>query len=103
MDLDLSPQDQAFRDEVRAFLEENLSEDLREAGRKTAGVFAEMDAGRRWHKVLAKRGWSAPSWPAEHGGTGWNATQRYIFARESTAADAPRIFSMGLRMVVPSS
>ena len=101
MDLSLSPQDQAFRDEVRAFLDENLSEDLREAGRKTGGVFAEMEAGLRWHKVLAKRGWSAPSWPVEHGGTGWNATQRYIFARESTAVDAPRIFSMGLRMVGP--
>ena len=73
MDLSLSPQDQAFRDEVRAFLDENLSEDLREAGRKTGGVFAEMEAGLRWHKVLAKRGWSAPSWPVEHGGTGWNA------------------------------
>ena len=61
MDLSLSPQDQAFRDEVRAFLDENLSEDLREAGRKTGGVFAEMEAGLRWHKVLAKRGWSAPT------------------------------------------
>jgi alkylation response protein AidB-like acyl-CoA dehydrogenase len=101
VDLSLSPQDQAFRDEVRAFLDENLSEDLREAGRKTGGVFAEMEAGLRWHKVLAKRGWSAPTWPVEYGGTGWNATQRYIYARESVAVDAPRIFSMGLRMVGP--
>jgi len=101
VDLSLSPQDRAFRDEVRAFFDENLSEDLREAGRKTGGVFAEFDAGLRWHKVLAKRGWSAPTWPVEYGGTGWNATQRYVFARESTAVDAPRIFSMGLRMVGP--
>ncbi|HLG47986.1 MAG TPA: acyl-CoA dehydrogenase family protein [Reyranella sp.] len=101
MDLELSPEDQAFRDEVRRFLDENLSEDLREAGRKTGGVFADFSAGLRWHKVLAQRGWSAPSWPREYGGTGWNATQRYIFARESAAADAPRIFSMGLRMVGP--
>ena len=43
MDLALSPQDEAFRDEVRRFLDENLSEDLREAGRKTGGVFAEID------------------------------------------------------------
>jgi alkylation response protein AidB-like acyl-CoA dehydrogenase len=101
VDLSLSPQDQAFRDEVRRFLDDNLSEDLREAGRKTAGVFAEFEAGQRWHKVLAGRGWSAPAWPKEHGGTGWSATQRYIFARESMAADAPRIFAMGLRMVGP--
>lgn len=101
MDLALSPQDEAFRDEVRRFLDENLTEDLREAGRKTGGVFADVDAGLRWHKVLAKRGWSAPSWPTEYGGTGWNATQRYIFARECIAVDAPRIFAMGLRMVGP--
>ncbi|MFI5030533.1 MAG: acyl-CoA dehydrogenase family protein [Reyranellales bacterium] len=101
MDLDLSPEDQAFRDEVRRFLDENLSEDLREAGAKTGGVFADFAAGLRWHKVLAQRGWSAPSWPKEYGGTGWDATQRYVFARECTAVDAPRIFSMGLRMVGP--
>ncbi len=101
MDLSLSPQDEAFREEVRAFLAESLTEDLREAGRKTAGVFADFAAGLRWHKVLAGRGWSAPTWPKEYGGTGWNATQRYIFARECIAADAPRIFSMGIRMVGP--
>jgi len=101
LDLSLSPQDEAFRTEVRRFLDENLTDDLREAGRKTGGVFAEFDAGQRWHKVLAKKGWSAPSWPKEHGGTGWTATQRYIFARECTTADAPRIFTMGVRMVGP--
>jgi alkylation response protein AidB-like acyl-CoA dehydrogenase len=101
VDLALGPEDQAFRDEVRDFLVHNLSEDLREAGRKTGGVFAEFAAGLRWHKVLAKRGWSAPTWPREYGGTGWSATQRYIFARECIAADAPRIFSMGIRMVGP--
>ena len=101
MDMALSPQDEAFRDEVRHFLDENLSEDLREAGRKTGGVFAEIAAGLRWHKVLAQRGWSAPTWPKEYGGTGWSEIQRYIFARECAAADAPRIFAMGLRMVGP--
>ena len=101
MDLALSPQDEAFRDEVRHFLDENLSADLREAGRKTGGVFADFEAGLRWQRVLAKRGWAAPTWPQEYGGTGWSATQRYVFARECTMADAPRIFSMGLRMVGP--
>ncbi len=101
MDLALSPQDEAFRDEVRQFLDRDLTDDLREAGRKTGGVFADFGAGQRWHKVLAKRGWSAASWPKEYGGTGWSATQRYIFSRECAAADAPRIFSMGIRMVGP--
>src|SRR5437868_5349501 len=101
MDLALSPQDEAFRDEVRSFLDDNLSDDLREAGRKTGGVFADIAAGLRWHKVLAGRGWSAPTWPREFGGTGWSATQRYLFSRECAAVDAPRIFSMGIRMVGP--
>jgi alkylation response protein AidB-like acyl-CoA dehydrogenase len=101
MDLALSHEDEAFRGEVRRFLDDNLSEDLREAGRKTGGVFADIAAGVRWHKVLAGRGWSAPTWPREYGGTGWSATQRYIFSRECTAADAPRIFAMGIRMVGP--
>jgi alkylation response protein AidB-like acyl-CoA dehydrogenase len=101
LELDLGPQDEAFRTEVRRFLDENLTEDLREAGRKTGGVFAEFAASQRWHKVLANRGWSAPSWPKEYGGTGWTATQRYIFSRECTAVDAPRIFTMGVRMVGP--
>jgi alkylation response protein AidB-like acyl-CoA dehydrogenase len=101
MDLTLGAEDQAFRDEVRRFLDDNLSEDLREAGRKTGGVFGDFAAGLRWHRTLARRGWSAPTWPAEYGGTGWTASQRYIFSRECTAADAPRIFSMGIRMVGP--
>ena len=101
MDLTLSREDEDFRAEVRRFLDENLTQDLREAGRKTTGVFAEYAAGMRWHKILARRGWSAPSWPKEYGGTGWSATQRYIFSRECIAADAPRIFAMGLRMVGP--
>jgi alkylation response protein AidB-like acyl-CoA dehydrogenase len=70
-------------------------------GGATTGVFAEYAAGMRWHKILARRGWSAPTWPKEYGGTGWSATQRYIFSRECIAADAPRIFAMGLRMVGP--
>jgi alkylation response protein AidB-like acyl-CoA dehydrogenase len=101
MDLTLSREDEDFRTEVRRFLDENLTQDLREAGRKTTGVFADYAAGMRWHKILARRGWSAPSWPKEYGGTGWSATQRYIFSRECIAADAPRIFAMGLRMVGP--
>lgn len=101
MDLTLSREDEDFRTEVRHFLDENLTQDLREAGRKTTGVFADYAAGMRWHRILARRGWSAPSWPREYGGTGWSATQRYIFARECIAADAPRIFAMGLRMVGP--
>src|SRR5262245_66642305 len=101
MDLALSQEDEAFRDEVRRFLDDNLTDDLREAGRKTGGVFADIAAGLRWHKVLAERGWAAPTWPKEHGGTGWSATERYIFARVCAAVDAPGIFSMGRARAAP--
>jgi alkylation response protein AidB-like acyl-CoA dehydrogenase len=101
MDLALGPDDLAFQDEVRAFLRDNLTPDLRQAGARTGGVFAEFEIGMRWHRILARRGWAATTWPKEHGGPGWTATQRYIFARECTAFDAPRVFNMGVRMVGP--
>lgn len=101
MDLLLSAEDKAFQAEVRDFIATNLPPDAREAGRKAGGVFAQFEAGQRWNKILHKRGWSAPSWPTEHGGPGWTAMQRYLFARECTASDCPRVFSMGVRMVGP--
>ena len=94
------PAGRAFRDEVRRFLDEHLTEDLREAGRKTGGVFADMDAGLRWHKVLAKRGWSAPTWPAEYGGTGWTRPSA-TSSRANARRRAPGLFAMGMRMVGP--
>ena len=63
MDLSLSPDDQAFQQEVRQFFTENLTPDLREAGALTGGVFAEVEASMRWHRKLAKKGWSATTWP----------------------------------------
>jgi alkylation response protein AidB-like acyl-CoA dehydrogenase len=101
MDLALGADDLVFQGEVRDFIAARLPPDVREAGRRTGGVFAEFSAGMRWHRILHERGWSAPSWPREHGGPGWSAIQRYIFARECTAADAPRVFNMGVRMVGP--
>ncbi|PJK30748.1 acyl-CoA dehydrogenase family protein [Minwuia thermotolerans] len=101
MDLTLTPEDRAFRDEVRAFLAENLTEEMREAGRLTCGPFAEFEYGQRWFETLAKRGWSAPAWPKEYGGPGWTAIQRYIFDVESAAASAPAFSIMGTRMVGP--
>ena len=101
MHLDATTDDLAFRNEVRAFLDDELSEEMREATRLTSGVFAEFEIGQRWHKALYERGWIAPGWPTEHGGTGWSAMQRYVYDTEANLAGAPRLFSMGLRMVGP--
>ncbi len=101
MDLAPSPDDRAFREEVQGFLADKLTDAFREAGRLTAGAATEFEIGHRWHKVLAERGWSAPSWPKEHGGTGWSPIERYIFDSECALAGAPRLLPMGVRMVGP--
>jgi acyl-CoA dehydrogenase len=98
---DLSPEDLAFRDEVRAFLAAELSAQVREGGRRTSGIFADYPVSIEWQKILAKRGWSAPNWPVEWGGCGWSARQHDIFASELAAADAPQLSPLGLKMAAP--
>ncbi|MDP3746379.1 MAG: acyl-CoA dehydrogenase family protein [Phenylobacterium sp.] len=97
----LSPEDLAFREEVRAFLAEKLTPELRAANARQAGVFAEGELNRAWHAILYEKGWIAPSWPVEHGGPGWSPMQRHIFADECAKADAPVIPAMGLQMCGP--
>ncbi|BBZ34543.1 acyl-CoA dehydrogenase family protein [Mycolicibacterium confluentis] len=99
MDLEWSEKDRAFRDEVRGFLEEKLTPDLRAAGRLMTSVYADHEASMEWQAILHERGWAAPAWPVEHGGCDWTLTQHYIFSRESTLAGAPSLSPMGIRMV----
>ena len=101
MDLSWAEQDLAFREEVRAFLAENLTDELRAAGRATTSVFTDKVYSLPWQKILHARGWVAPSWPVEYGGTGWTDTQRYIFSSECAVAGTPGLAPMGLRMVGP--
>ncbi|HSF11890.1 MAG TPA: acyl-CoA dehydrogenase family protein [Erythrobacter sp.] len=101
MDMDFSPEDLAFREEVRAFLADNLPERLRDGARRTPGVFVEPDIGMEWHRILYKQGWVAPHWPKEDGGTGWTPTQKFIFEKECALAGAPALAILGLRLVGP--
>ena len=101
MDLSLTDEELAFRDEVRNFLDAHLTDEMKSASRLDTGPFGDFETGQRWLKVLAEQGWSAPMWPTEHGGPGWSAIQRFIFDSECTAAGAPTILIMGLRMVGP--
>ena len=101
MDLALAPSDLAFRDEVRAFLQQHFTADLRAATGRQAGVFAEKDLNQRWQKILNARGWVAPSWPKEFGGTGWSVVQRYIFDSECAEAGTPSLPAMGIQMCGP--
>ena len=101
MDLSLTPEEEAFRSEVRDFLDTAMTENAKEAGRLTAGVVSDFEGSMDWYRALSKKGWIAPFWPVEHGGTGWTPMQRYIFDSECQRASTPRLFAMGVRMVAP--
>jgi alkylation response protein AidB-like acyl-CoA dehydrogenase len=99
MNLDLSPELRAFRDEVRAFVRAELPADIRDKVHR--GLHLGKDDFLRWQKILYKKGWVAPGWPKEHGGTGWSPMQRYIFDDEIGKCGAPRVIPFGLVMVAP--
>lgn len=101
MNLELSPAEQAFREEVRAFLRDNLSEELRRGQRETSSMYPEPDVSGPWQQALQRRGWLVPLWPQEWGGTGWTAVQRFIFESECALAGAPLVHPMGVRLVGP--
>ena len=92
---------EAFRSEVRQWLTDNLTPELREAHDRSTSVFVEKQFNLAWQAILHRKGWVAPHWPVQYGGTGWNDTQRYIFASECARAGAPSLSPMGLKMVAP--
>ncbi len=91
----------AFRQEVRDWLAANLTDELRQVSARSTSVFIEKQWNLAWQQILYKKGWVAPHWPVEYGGTGWDEMQRYIFSSECAAAGAPGLAPMGLRMVAP--
>ena len=99
MHLDFSPEDMAFQQEVRSFIAENYPAQLR--GKQDEGDDLSKEDFLQWHRILAKKGWVAPAWPVEHGGTGWSPTQKYIWSEETAAADCIRLMPFGLSMVGP--
>jgi alkylation response protein AidB-like acyl-CoA dehydrogenase len=102
VDMDWSDADKAFADEVRAFLDAELTPEVREAGRWMTSVYADHNRSMAWQQRLHARGWAAPAWPKQHGGAEWSVTQRYIFARERVRAGAPPVSPMGINMCGPA-
>ena len=92
---------EAFRGEVRHWLAANLTDELREVSAKSTSVFVDKQHTLKWQAILHKKGWVAPTWPAQYGGTGWSEAERHIFASECALAGAPPLAPMGLRMVAP--
>ncbi|HBQ52853.1 MAG TPA: pimeloyl-CoA dehydrogenase large subunit, partial [Erythrobacter sp.] len=98
MNLEFTPEEQAFRDEVRAFIEENYPKHLGDVGLREDLSREDFLA---WHKVLGEKGWSVPAWPVEYGGTGWTPTQRYIWSEENARVNAIMPLPFGVSMVGP--
>jgi len=101
MHMQFTEADLAFRDEVREFLATELPDDVRERWVNGSLIFPDRDDAVRWQKILHKKGWIAPNWPAEHGGPGWTTSQKFIFECETAEAGAPPVIPLGLRMVGP--
>ncbi|TDI60875.1 MAG: pimeloyl-CoA dehydrogenase large subunit [Alphaproteobacteria bacterium] len=99
MNLEFDGEELAFQTEVREWVGSNLPEDIRDGVMNGTGIVKEQTI--RWQKILHDKGWIAPSWPKEYGGTEWTAAQKYIFANELAAAGAPALNPFGLTMCGP--
>jgi len=102
MDIAWSADELAFCEEVRQFLASTLTDELRASGSRMTSVYADPGKALAWQNILHAKGWVAPAWPVEHGGTGWTLAQRYIWQRERIAAGAPPVSPMGVQMCGPA-
>ncbi|HEY8554554.1 MAG TPA: acyl-CoA dehydrogenase family protein [Burkholderiales bacterium] len=99
MDLNFTPEENAFREEVRAFVREKLPAHIR---RKVMnGLRLTREDFVTWQRALYERGWGGPTWPKEFGGPGWTPVQQYIFEEETAAGGGPRLIPFGIKMVAP--
>ena len=101
MDLEFSKEDLAFGEEVRAFIAQAFDEDMRAHAAQSKNGHIDKAGQVRWLKRLHEKGWIAPDWPKEYGGTGWSHAQKYIFDMEMALAGAPSTSNMGLKMCAP--
>ncbi|MBD9629627.1 acyl-CoA dehydrogenase family protein [Pseudomonas sp. PDM19] len=99
MDIHYTPEELAFREEVRAFLRDKLPAEL--AAKVKLGKRLSKEDNVFWMRTLNDRGWHASLWPVEHGGTGWSVVQKYIFEEECAIFGAPRVLPFGAVMVGP--
>jgi hypothetical protein len=99
MQLQFTPEQEAFRLEVRAFVQANLPADIRR--KVELGLRLEHADYVTWFRILQARGWLTPSWPVAQGGPGWDHVQRYIFDEETLLGGAPRIIASGIQMLAP--
>ncbi|HWI79427.1 MAG TPA: acyl-CoA dehydrogenase family protein [Ramlibacter sp.] len=99
MDLAFTPEEQKFREDIRAWVRENLPQDI--AHKVHNSLHLTRDDMQRWAKILGKKGWLGYGWPKQFGGPGWTAIQKHLFEEETALAGAPRIIPFGPVMVAP--
>ncbi|HEX7045923.1 MAG TPA: acyl-CoA dehydrogenase family protein [Burkholderiales bacterium] len=99
MDLNFTPEENAFREEVRAFVREKLPAHIRH--KVMNGLRLAREDFIAWQRALYERGWGGPTWPKEFGGPGWTPVQQYIFEEETAAGGGPRLIPFGIKMVAP--
>ena len=99
MDLNFTPEELAFREEVRAWVAANLPKDISHKVHNALRLSREDQ--QAWQKILGKKGWLGYNWPKQFGGPGWNAVQKHLFEEECARAGAPRILPFGPVMVAP--
>jgi alkylation response protein AidB-like acyl-CoA dehydrogenase len=100
MKTEYSDSDSRFLEEVRDFLQDSLPESISEKVRLGKGI--SKDELNDWTGMLNEKGWAAPNWPKEHGGTGWSMVQRHLFDVECRLAHAPPLSGFGFNMVGPA-
>ena len=99
MNADFTASELAFQAEVREFLANEFPAELKQKVDNRIRLSKDEIVG--WQKILYKKGWMAPNWPQEYGGTGWTATQKYIFSTEMGLVGAPEPTPFGVTMVAP--
>ncbi|MBV8470396.1 MAG: acyl-CoA dehydrogenase family protein [Burkholderiaceae bacterium] len=99
MDLNFTPDELAFRADIRAWVRANLPEDI--SSKVHAAQRLDKSDMQRWAKILGRQGWHGWAWPKAFGGPGWNAVQRHLFEEECALAGAPRVAPFGPVMVAP--
>jgi len=99
VDLNFTPEEEAFRGEVRLFLREQLP--ARFSDKVKHGLMLTREDMVEWHAILNARGWLANHWPTRYGGPGWDTVRKFIFETECALADAPRIVPFGVNMLGP--
>ncbi len=99
MDLNFTPEEDAFRAEVRHWLAENLPKRISDKVRQHKRMTQEDH--EEWDRILGEKGWLCWLWPKEHGGAAFTPVQKHIFEEEMVAANAPRPVPFGPGMLGP--